>query len=232
MNSSLKFELSLLAATATLMATLTAAQTAGAASYTLDMTRNNVTHTMVIYDFWSTEYPGPVIAIGKSDSGTTEILGSASMRNPKNDVACKVSNGLYHPWAEKTETPYEIYTVTGITDYSATKDTEITYITETDLGQDNKLSLAAGDKLTRAVYLSEGYCQYVIGDTQKEIQTDCGQVDNNPNFAKTELPSHGTEQWIKFSCKQGTSVYVNVDDLLKQKGVSQGQIESYGSVAR
>jgi hypothetical protein len=220
--------LSIVALSGTLASTLSAE----AASYRLDITRNNATLEMVVYDFWSTEYPGPVVAIGKSDLGSTKILGSASMRNPKNEIACTVSNGLYHPWAEKTKTPYEIFTVTGITDYTATKDTEITYFSETEVGQSIKLSLAAGEKLTRSVYLSEGFCQFVIGNTQKEIQTDCGQVDNNPNFVKTELPSHGTEQWIKFSCKQGSSVYVNVDDLLKQKGVSEGQIESYGSVAR
>jgi hypothetical protein len=220
--------LSILALTGTIASTLSAE----AASYALDMTRDGKTLEMVVYDFWSTEYPGPVVAIGKSDLGSTKILGSASMRNPTNDVACTVSNGLYHPWAEKTKTPYEIYTVTGIIDYTATKDTEINYFSETEVGHSIKLSLAAGEKLTRSVYLSEGSCQFVIGNTQKEIQTDCGQVDNNPNFLKTELPSHGTEQWIKFSCKQGSSAYVNVDDLLKQKGVSEGKIESYGSVAR
>lgn len=212
--------------------TFTIATQSEAASYRLDMTRNGVVHEMVVYDFWSGEYPSPVVAIGKSDKGTTKVIGSTSMRKLVNDTACTVSNGLYHPWAEKTKTPYEIYTVAGNTEYTATKDIEVTFFDNSAAGETKKLTVANGEKLTQAVYLGEGFCQYVVGNTRLEIQTDCAQVGDNIDFAKTDLPAHPTEQIIKFSCKEGIDVYVTVDHLLKQKGVKEGQIESYGSVTR
>jgi hypothetical protein len=211
---------------------LTVATQSEAASYRLDMTRDGVVHEMVVYDFWSGEYPGPVVAIGKSDNGTTKITGSTSLRNPSKDVSCTVNNGLYHPWAEKTKTPYEIYSVVGNTEYTAKKDIEVLHYSQDQSEENPKLKVAAGQKLTRSVYLGEGFCQYVVGNTEIEIQTDCAQVGDNADFAKTDLPSHSSEQWIKFDCLKGSSVYVNVDDLLKQKGVTEGQIESYGSVTR
>lgn len=222
--------LSVLVATGTLTAALTATVSANAATFLLDMTRNGVTHSMVVHDFWSGEYPGPVVAIGKSNKGKTTILGSSSMRNPMKDQSCTVSNGLYHPWADRTKTPYEIYTVTGITEYVASKDVEISY--SEVVGQTSKLKLAAGEKLTRAVYLGEGFCQYVVGNTQKEIQTDCAEIGDNTDLVKTDYPTHATEQWIKFSCLDGGEAYVAVDDLLTQEGVQEGQIASYGSVKR
>lgn len=205
---------------------------AEAVSYRLDMTRDGIVHEMVVYDFWSGEYPGPVVAIGKTDKGSTVIRGSTSLRNPTNDAACAVSNGLYHPWAAKSKTDYEIYSVIGNTFYTATKDLEIVHHVQPDSDENPILKLSAGEKLNRSVYLGEGFCQYVVGDTQKEIQTDCASVSDNADFTMTELPTHKMEQWIKFDCKKGTSIYVNVEELLKQKGVTEGQIESYGSVTR
>lgn len=220
--------LSLLAFTAASVSALSVE----AASYNLDITRNGITHEMVVYDFWSGEYPGPVVAIGKTDKGSTVIKGSTSLRNPTNDAACAVSNGLYHPWAAKTKTDYEIYSVIGNTVYTATKDLEVVHHVQPDTDENPILKMSAGQKLSRSVYLGEGFCQYVVGDSQKEIQTDCASVSDNADFAVTELPAHKTEQWIKFECKKGASIYVNVEELLKQKGVTEGQIESYGSVTR
>lgn len=220
--------LSILALTGTLASSLSAE----AASYRLDITRDGKTLEMVVYDIWSGEYPGPVIAIGKSDKGTTKIIGSSSMRKMENDATCTVSNGLYHPWAEKTKTPYDLYTVTGNTEYTATKDIEVTFFDDSAAGEYKKMTVTKGEKLTQAVYLSEGFCQYVVGGTRPEIQTDCAQVGDNNDFVKADLPSHPTEQVIKFSCKEGIEAYVTVDQLLKQEGVKEGQIESYGTVTR
>jgi hypothetical protein len=220
--------LSILALTGTLASTISAE----AASFRLDITRDGKTLEMVVYDLWSGEYPGPVVAIGKSDKGTTKIIGSTSMRKMENDATCTVSNGLYHPWAEKTKTPYELYTVTGNAEYTATKDIEVTFFDNNAVGEYKKMTVASGEKLTEAVYLGEGFCQYVVGGARTEIQTDCAQVGDNNDFVKTDLPSHPTEQVIKLSCKEGIDAYVTVDQLLKQKDVKEGQIESYGSVTR
>lgn len=222
---------SFLAALAFTAASLSALS-AEAASYKLDITRNGINHEMVVYDFWSGEYPEPVVAIGKTDKGSTVIKGSTSLRNPTNDTTCAVSNGLYHPWAAKTKTAFEFYSVIGDTVYTATKDLEVVHNVQPDSDENPILKMSAGQRLSRSVYLAEGFCQYVVEDSQKEIETDCAAVSDNADFVVTELPAHKMEQWIKFDCQRGSSIYVNVEDLLKQKGVTEGQIESYGSVSR
>ncbi len=48
--------------------------------YLLPITRNGVTRTMVAYNFWSGEYPQPVIYIQLGRSNTSKIMGYASLR--------------------------------------------------------------------------------------------------------------------------------------------------------
>jgi len=98
------------------------------------------------------------------------------------------------------KTAYDIYTVTGNTEYTATKDIDVVHFSQMDSTEQPVLKISVGEKLTRSVYLGEGFCQYVVENTQTEIQTDCAQIGDNSDFAKLDLPSHGTEQWIKFDC--------------------------------
>lgn len=215
-----------------LIGTLTLTLASQASTFRLDIERAGVTHEMVVYDLWSGEYPGPVVAVGKSDKGTTTVLGSSSLRQPTKDQKCEISNGLYHPWAEPTKSKADFFTITGYTEYVAKKDIEIQYLADEEPLQTITEKISKGEKLSKAIYLGEGFCQFTVDKSQAEVELDCAQVDDNADFEKVDRPAHATEQWIKFSCLNGGQAYVEVNDLLKQRGVREGQIQSYGTVTR
>ncbi len=201
------------------LGTLTLNPASRAVTFQLDIERAGVTREMVVYMLWSGQYPGPVI-------------GSASLRQPTNDQKCEISNGLYHPWSEPTKSKADFFTITGYTEYVAKKEIDIQYLADEEHLQTITEVISKGEKLLKAIYLGEGFCQFTVEKSQAEVEMDCAQVDDNADFEKVDRPAYSTEQWIKVSCLNGGEAYLEVNDLLRQPGVREEQIQSYGTVIR
>ena len=184
--------------------------------YLLPITRNGVTHTMVAYNFWSGEYPQPVIYIQPGRNNTSKIRGYASLRTPGKKKSCTVKSGIYHPWSKNKISLINYYSIIPIINYVAKNDTIL-----------NDQKIKKGDRLGHEVYLAEGSCAYLFNGKIK-LETSC--IDEDPKFKITKYPSHPSEQWLHLSCKEGYNIFVQDRDLLTQPNVRKGRILGYGEV--
>ncbi|MGZ3742454.1 MAG: hypothetical protein ACXWRE_04450 [Pseudobdellovibrionaceae bacterium] len=169
-------------------------------------------------DFWSGEYPDPVIKI----TADTKIkaLKKIPVSTSVKSVSCTVSKGVYHPWATKTTATY--HSVTGITVHEARVATTIEL--EHTRGT-KKISLKPGDIVRRLAYISEGNCVIEI----KGLKGDA-MCPEEKEF-KTIVASDYYRQYLKVSCQEGYPAYISVtDDIFKIKGIKRGNIADYGRV--
>ena len=203
-------------AISSLFITLTVFLHASVDAYPIPVTRNGVTHTMITYNFWSGEYPKPVIYIQPTHNGRAKIKGYASLRNPKTKKVCTVKAGIYHPWSKDDISLINYYTIIPKITYTARKNTMI---------EDKKIK--KGDIFDNKFYLSEGDCSYILNKKEK-VTAFC--LENSAEFKRSEKPAHPSEQWLYIKCKEGYNVFVRDRDLLKQPGVNIGRIIKYGKV--
>ncbi len=139
-------------------------------AYNLPITRNQVTHEMLAYPFWSGEYPSPVI-----DVKTKKIHGYLSLRDLREKKTCTVIPGVYHPWSEDKTSILSFYSITEKEDLLLLKDMP-------------DIDAKKGDKLKNTIYLSEGMCLYELKN--QYTQTTCLY----PEAAQPiEYPSHPSE---------------------------------------
>lgn len=169
-------------------------------------------------DFWSGEYPGPVIKITANTK--MKALKEISLDNSVKSVSCTVRKGVYHPWATKTKATY--HSVTGITVHEAKVETTI------ELGQTGgpkKISLKSGDLIRRLAYIGEGNCLVEIQGLKGDAM-----CPEEKEF-KTIGPSEFYQQYLKVSCREGYQAYIFVtEDIFKIKGIKRGNILDYGRV--
>ena len=190
---------------------------AGIDSYAIPVTRGGVKHTMVTYNFWSGEYPKPVIYIQPTHNGWAKIRGYASLRNPKTRKVCTVKAGIYHPWSKDNTSLINYYTIIPKKTYIAQKNTKI----------DNR-RIKRGDILDNEFYLSEGDCSYLLN---KKVKITAFCIGDSAEFKRIEKPAHPPEQWLYVKCREGYNVFVRDADLLNQSGVNKGRIIEYGKVS-
>ena len=186
-------------------------------SYTIPITRNGVTQTMIAYNFWRGEYPTPVIDVKASKKRWNKIFGYSSLRKVDKKRACTIRSGLYHPWSKDITSIINFYSVIPKIDYIVKKDTKL----EDEI-------LKKGDKLENEVYLSEGYCKYTL-NSKRSFESFCIS-DDNREFKLIKHPTHNKEQWLYLECKEGYNIFIKDEDLLTQKNVSKGAIKGYGEV--
>lgn len=191
-------------------------------SYELPVTRNGKTEVRMAYNFWSGEYPGPVIRINSKKIGTTKVKAYKSPRVLKEKVSCTVKNGIYHPWGQTENSIINYYTLAALNKYAAIEKTYITWDYE-----DFMPILEKGDTFN-VVYAAEGMCLADIGTTN--IAFSCEEPDNDPTLVKISPEDDFYEQWIYVNCGEGYNAFIEVNDILTQKGVSEGTITEYGSV--
>jgi hypothetical protein len=200
--------------------------------YKLDITRDGKVSTQVAYNFWSGEYPSPVINVHAGTDGKTTIEGYVSLRDKKERKVCTVKNGLYHPWAKGEDSLINFYTLIPVEDY------EVVVAPAPEGGEGlGEESLKVGDKILNVVYLSEGISQGTLHtpnkpDTLMDFYSDI--FENNPKiFQRIENIStlEKNEQWLYLKCDEGYNVFVEDVDLLEQEGIKKGQIKGYGSVS-
>ena len=185
--------------------------------YTIPITRNEVTQTMVAYNFWSGEYPTPVINVKPTNKRWHKIWGYSSLRKIDKKRACTIRSGLYHPWSKDIISIINFYSITPKMDYIVKKDTKL---------EDEPLK--KGDKLENEVYLSEGYCRYTLNG-KKSFEAFCIS-DDDKTFKLIKHSTQNKEQWLYVKCKEGYKVFVKDKDLLNQKGVYKGTIKGYGEI--
>ena len=200
------------------ISSLSAGMTVG--SYTLPITRNGVTHTMVAYNYWSGEYPQPVIDVGHNQNRWIKIKGYASLRKLVKRKVCSIRTGIYHPWSKDRISIINYYSIIPKVDYVAKKNTVLD-------GQKIKL----GDKLENEIYIAEGSCSYLL-NKKKQITTICIEdgAEDPAAFKQMKHPAHHSEQWLYLNCREGYHVFVQDVDLLRQPNVRKGTISGYGEV--
>lgn len=200
--------------------------------YKIDITRDGKTSTQVAYNFWSGEYPSPVINVHANETGKTTIEGYASLRDKKERKACTVKNGLYHPWAKEENSLINFYTITPVEDY------EVVVAPAQEGGEGlGEERLKVGDKILNVIYLAEGISQGTLHtpnkpDTLMDFYSDMLET-NAKMFKKIQETNTANivEQWLYVKCEEGHNVFVEDEDLLSQKGVKEGQITGYGSIS-
>ncbi|CAA6799549.1 MAG: Unknown protein [uncultured Sulfurovum sp.] len=186
--------------------------------YLLSIERNGTKHTMLANNFWSGEYPSPVISVQAKEEKWQKVMGYNSLRSLGKKKSCTIKTGIYHPWSRDKTSLINFYSIIPLVSYLVQKDTVL-----------EETKLKKGDKLEREVYLSEGFCSYALKDG-KEFQATCID-EKDENFKRIESASHPSEQWLYLSCKEKYNVFVQDSDLLRQPHVKEGQITGYGEVA-
>ena len=204
--------------------------------YKIDVIRNGKVHHQVAYNFWSGEYPSPVINVHAGTDGKTTIEGYVSLRDKKERKVCTIKNGLYHPWAKGEDSLINFYTITAVESYEiiATPSSEL----QQELSMaDPKEFLQVGDKILNVVYNAEGISQGTIHGDKRADEIVYFQVnifENNPKiFQRIENIStlEKNEQWLYLKCDEGYNIFVEDVDLLEQEGIKKGHITGYGSVS-
>jgi len=203
---------------------------ADATAMQIPVTRGGETKTRVSYQFWSGEYPGPVIDVGGSNKGMTIVKAHRSLRNPGKPVNCEIKNGLYHPWSHEKNSVLSYYTVVATYNYLVLQDTLI----DNDDSRLDPVRAVKGSSLQNVVYYGENICGGTIVNTgaRAEVSFSCEIVDDKLTFKKTTPNDAFVEQWIHINCADSTKAFVQADALLKQRGVKRGDIADYGKVKR
>jgi len=175
-------------------------------------------YTMLTYNFWSGEYPHPVISVGEKKKKWQKIMGYDSLRSLGEKKSCTIKTGIYHPWSKDKTSLIHYYSIVTPVSYLVKKATTL-----------DGVKLKKGDKLETEIYLAEGFCYYRLNNG-KEFQIDCLDEKDN-RFERIASPSHPSEQWLHVKCKENYNVFVKDRDLLAQPHVKEGTITGYGEVA-
>ena len=200
------------------MSSLSAEMTVG--SYTLPITRNGVTHSMVAYNYWSGEYPKPVIYVKGNQNKWVKIKGYASLRKPVKRKVCSIKTGIYHPWSKDRISLINYYSIIPKVDYIVKKNTVL-----------DSQEIKKEDKLENEIYIAEGICSYLLYK-KKQITTVCVKegIEYPTAFKHIKHPAHSSEQWLYLNCREGYHVFVQDVNLLRQPNVREGTISGYGRV--
>lgn len=197
---------------------------AGPASYTLPVVRDGKKAIRLAYDFWSGEYPGPIIDLNSKTPGETTVRAYASLRDLSQSRDCAIQNGLYHPWSDDKKSLIAFYTLTAVKTYRSDKDQEF-----------NGKKIKKGDRISQVIYLAEGTCQGKLsrpgekGETIEEYT--CDEIDNPADYVLLEgRDDPFLEQWLYVACGDGTKAFVQDKQLLAAPGAKEGQVVTYGTV--
>ncbi len=201
--------------------------------YKIDVIRDGKLHHQVAYNFWSGEYPMPVININAGKRGKTTIKGYTTLREKTQLKPCTVKNALYHPWSKDKNSYINLYTIAPIESYEILS--TFPYELQKEVGETD---IKAGDKIINIVYLGEGYSQGILQSSAKNdtlIAFQSQLFENNPKVFKRidDISTLKTkEQWLYLKCEESYNVFVEDKDLLAQKGIKEGQVTGYGEISK
>lgn len=210
-------------------------------SYKLPITRQNIKTTRVAYNFWSGEWPMPIIDVNSDKSeGTTTIQAYTNLRDPKETdrVACTIKNGLYHPWSKQDPSLIIYYSLSSREEYVAKEDTFLPMFDKD--GNEKRLAIPKDSVISNVVYYAENYCGAILrmGKKARPISAECPFFSENKSLKLTSKKEKDdySEQWLYLQCSEkdakGNSLkaFVRDQDILSQKGIQQGCPSDYGSV--
>jgi hypothetical protein len=207
-------------------------------SYKLPITRDGKKTTRVAYNFWSGEWPGPVIDINSDVKGTTTIQGYTGLRDLDHSekISCTVKNGVYHPWSDQDPSSLIYYTIMDVVEYKAIAKTEISYY---DVKGDNrKIIIPKDGVITNVIPYGENICgaQVKVNKSIRPVSVGCDDFGSNKNLTQTKGDGNWNyEQWLYLSCEETKDgaplkVFVQDKDLLQQPGIQRGCPADYGKV--
>lgn len=191
-------------------------------SYLLPIVRNGKTTVRVARNFWSGEYPTPIIDVMSKTKGTTKIQAYKSLRDISKSENCTILNGIYHPWSKSKGSVLEYYQIVSKVEYTAEKNVKI-----------ENTELKKGDKISREIYLSEGNCEGVLISKKKKetrLEYSCDSAKGAGLVQTSGKEDKFEEQWIQVSCTEGFKAFVRDEALLKIPGVTTGKLIEYGKV--
>lgn len=194
-------------------------------AYRLPLERDGKKDIKLAYNWWSGEYPGPVIDVTRK----TTIQAHASVRKLGKTQSCTVKEGLYHPWSQDSTSLINYYTLVDLTIYEAEKDTALEEAFT--VKEDKPVVLKKGDQVTNEVYLSEGWCRAEVRTEKSKylIEYFCDAVLALKNRSP-KSPFSVDEQWIYVRCEEGHKAFMQDIDFLNSPDVREGQILGYGEV--
>ncbi|MEK6556500.1 MAG: hypothetical protein AABZ31_14725 [Bdellovibrionota bacterium] len=193
----------------------------------------------VVYNFWSGEYPMPVIDLATEIGGNSAIMVEKSFNNLGQTALCTANNGIYHPWSKTANSVKNYLSIVPLQEYRLLKTMNFdATVYDEKTGDPTTVEIKArkSDLLTRVVYLSEGYCsgELVLAPKLKRAQVDfsCDQVEDVTLFKKTAQSQDDefSEQWIEVNCLEGFTGYIRDQNLLTSPGAQEGRILGYGEV--
>lgn len=176
-----------------------------------------------VNDFWSGEYPSPVIKVTADTTlQAIKAIPCGSRPGRVKPISCTIQPGVYHPWAKKTKAAY--YSVSGVSVYKAKKDT--TLEVEKDGVGPQIVTVKQGENVRQLAYYGEGYCLVEVNG----VKGGAFCVSEDENY-QTVVSSTYYHQYLSVTCKEGQQAYISVTDrLFTTKGIEHGQILEYGSV--
>lgn len=197
-------------------------------SYRLPITRNGVTENMLAYNFWSGEYPTPVVHVRKDMT----VDAYASLRQLTKKVKCDIKKGLYNPWSSTKNSADTYYSIVPVHTYVAQKDVEIEemIIPNSDGTWKTISKLKKGDTVTNVIYGGENWCSgemIAVGTSKKQyVEFWCPSIEENSGLKEVNKPKHKEvyEQWVYLACENGEKAFIKDETLLSLPNVEEGSI--------
>ncbi|MES3038862.1 MAG: hypothetical protein V4736_13215, partial [Bdellovibrionota bacterium] len=212
-------------------------------SYKLPITRNGATKTRVAYNYWSGEYPMPVIDVNSYQSGTTKIDAQSSLRETTGaKQSCTIRNGVYHPWSSTPNSVINYYSLSNADDFLVIKAMKIQDVVQSanQKTRNVALEIPVGAKFVNVTYGSENYCgaTLIMGKRKIAVFEGCDFFYDNKTYLKQTTPKDDfQEQWLYLACQEkdaqgkALKLFVKDSDLMAQEaaGIKMGCIQGYGS---
>jgi|GEM_PF-2931061 len=186
--------------------------------------------SFVAYPFWSGEYPNgfetgaePVTVKGRL------VMSPASPRS----VSCTLpAKANFHPWnADRVSMDSLVFwTVSQPTTITVNEEFEAWAI-PADMefeGDDDSLSLSAGDKIVYKRYLAEGFFIGEFRGTEYEMSEP--EITEFVAFEKAE---YGDHEWIEVNCQEGFGrrAWLRVDEMLATDGINPSNLTGFGEAS-
>ena len=177
------------------------------------------TNGEVVFSFWQGEYPEPVVQLDRPlrTRVLTDPCGGSVTRG------CSAPAGLYHPWADRKDTP------------DGTSFAVRTMPSSYTLRRDHSVGgtpLKKGDTVEVLTTLSEGFC--TLSASGRVLEGRCpSDAPSSDTWRRTSPDSPPDIQMIQVPCVGGNTGWLVVDDaFMEQDGVREGQLHGHGDVAR
>jgi hypothetical protein len=114
----------------------------------------------------------------------------------------------------------DYYTLVPLVEYLSLKNQEL-----------GGVSIKIHDKISEVHYLAEGICEARVAGGKDRVDFECNSLDDTSNYKPLRGQENKfAEQWLYVKCAENYEAFVEDRALLKQKGITEGEIKGYGEV--